>query len=82
MKTPPFKPGVEWRAGLADNLRRARLRSGLSVQDLADECGCQAQVIHSVERGDLVPSLHLAARLASVLGTTLDEIVPAPDFPP
>jgi transcriptional regulator with XRE-family HTH domain len=60
-----------------------RQAHGLSVAELADRAGCQAEMIDELERGNLAPSLAPLSRIARALGvrvgTLLDDVdVPGP----
>jgi len=54
-------------ARLAQNLRRLRLASGLSQEDLADRCGLHSTYVGGVERGERNVTLHTLAKLAAAL---------------
>lgn len=55
--------------------RDVRRRSGLSQQEVAARGGCDQSRISEVERGQYLPSLDLAARVATGLGCSLAELV-------
>jgi putative transcriptional regulator len=46
----------------------------LTQADLAKAIEVSRQTVISIERGDYSPSVHLALRLASVLGTTVEAL--------
>lgn len=52
-------------------LRKAR---SLRQEDLAAECGVTRQTIIAVENDRYDPSLHLAMRIAQVLGAPVEDI--------
>lgn len=55
-------------------LREARIQAGLSPKDLAKAVGiCRASYVN-IELGKRNPSLKLAAKIASVLHKSIDEI--------
>lgn len=56
---------------LGRRLREARLRSGLSLRDLADRANTSASFLSRIERGQRCPSVIVAARLAAILGEDL-----------
>ena len=47
----------------------------LSVQDLADRCGCEAEVIEKLEAGDVPPSLAPLIKLTRALGVRLGTLM-------
>ena len=71
---------VDSAAGLAQRLREARQRAGLSQRALARGI-CTAAYVSRLEKGERIPSLQLLRRLASRLGADADELasgLPAP----
>ncbi len=56
-------------------LRQARLAKGLTTYDLAKEVGVSAASISRMERQLQYPSIATAARLASFLDLTLEQIL-------
>jgi transcriptional regulator with XRE-family HTH domain len=56
------------------NLRAARLKAGLSQEEVANACGLHRTEISLLERGRRQPRLETLARLADLLGSTLDEL--------
>lgn len=55
-------------------LRRAREARGLTQADLASKAGTTRVHYRRIEQGEQHPSIYLAQRIASILGTTTDEI--------
>ena len=60
------------RDDFGDQLARARKARRLSRAQVAEAIGTSAPVIGRYERGEVTPSVDAAARLADVLGVTLD----------
>ncbi|KKL04559.1 hypothetical protein LCGC14_2614840 [marine sediment metagenome] len=54
----------------AENLRRHRLRAGLSQEKLGDRCDLHRTEVGLLERGERRPRLDTIARLARGLGVT------------
>jgi len=59
---------------VANRIEDLRTRANLSRQELAEQVGVHYQTIGYIERGEYSPSLVLALRIASVLGTSIEEI--------
>jgi molybdate-binding protein/DNA-binding XRE family transcriptional regulator len=59
---------------LRTGLREARLRAGLSQQQLADAAGVSRQTVAGLESGAYGPSVAVALRLAAALGTGVEEL--------
>jgi putative transcriptional regulator len=59
---------------VANRVEDLRTRANLSRQELAEQVGVHYQTIGYIERGEYSPSLVLALRIASVLGTSIEEI--------
>ena len=57
-----------------DTVRRLRIESGLSQQQLADLVGVSRQTIAAVEKGDYNPTIKLCLAICRVLDKTLDEL--------
>jgi putative transcriptional regulator len=57
-----------------ESLIAARKARGFTQQTLADAVGVRVLSVARWERGNIVPSLHLAIRLARVLGVTVEEL--------
>jgi putative transcriptional regulator len=56
------------------NLRELRFTRGLSQEELAREVGVVRQTIAYLEKGEYMPSLGLAHRLATFFDTTIDQL--------
>jgi putative transcriptional regulator len=59
---------------LTNTLRDERARLGWTQAELAERVGVSRKTINTVENGVFVPSTTLALKLASALGTTVEEI--------
>ncbi|HRD27477.1 MAG TPA: helix-turn-helix transcriptional regulator [Caulobacter sp.] len=59
---------------LANGLKAARTRLGLTQADLADRVGVTRKTINTVENGVFVPSTVLALRLAKALGEPVEAL--------
>jgi putative transcriptional regulator len=60
---------------IANRIRRLRFERNEMTQDqLAGLAGCTRQTIIALEQGRYVPSLELAFRIASALGTPLEKV--------
>ena len=58
-----------------DNLRLARKYKGLTMQQVAERLGyARAETYGKYERGELLPNIALAKRIADVLECSLDEL--------
>lgn len=73
---PKFSPGPEgaaatdvWR--LANSLKRARQRRGMTQQALARKADISARSIQDLERGNVWPSLNTVSHVARCLGLKL-----------
>jgi len=53
---------------VAANLRKARLRAGLSQEEFAERCGYHRTYIGSIERGERNITLNTLSNIASTLG--------------
>lgn len=54
-----------------DSVRRARLRVGLTQEELADKCGLDRSYIGGVERGERNPTLSVIEKIAVGLGVSI-----------
>ena len=59
---------------LGRRTRRARLERGMTQSELAHAARVGANYIPRLERGELVPSVEAAYRIARALGVSLDEM--------
>jgi transcriptional regulator with XRE-family HTH domain len=57
-----------------ENLRQARVDAGLRKEDLASRAECSYPSVHSYEVGKSAPSANILARLADVLGISIDSL--------
>ena len=58
-----------------DNLRLARKYRGLTMQQVAERLGyVRAETYGKYERGEKLPNIALAKRIADALGCSLDEL--------
>ena len=63
------------RARLPGQLAQARDAVGLKQYGLASRAGVSRDMIRDIERGESIPTLFLAARLAFALGMTLEQFI-------
>lgn len=82
---PPLLPGLLGQAPpgtmMAERLREARLRAGISARQLAFQLGCSPSMISQIERGKAAPSVSLLYAIATALGISLDSLFPDPGQP-
>lgn len=57
-----------------NKVRELRTKAGLTQDDLASAVDATRQTIISIEKGDYVPSVLLAMRLADALGKKVSEV--------
>jgi DNA-binding XRE family transcriptional regulator len=62
-------------------IEAARVRAGLSRQQLAEAVGVHYQTVGYLERGEYSPSLSLALRLSRVLDVPVDDLFSLDPFP-
>ncbi|MBC8792748.1 MAG: transcriptional regulator [Tagaea sp. CACIAM 22H2] len=69
---------------VARNLRRLRVRAGLSQENLAYDAGIDRSYVGRLERGLENPSVAILEKLSKVLGVKLAEffVIPAAGEPP
>ena len=60
---------------LGERIRHYRHASGMLQRELADAVGVAEKRICFIENGMKAPSLELTARIAGVLGVTLNDLV-------
>ena len=60
---------------LSRNLRVLRHRVGLNQAQLAIQVGCRNNAISLYESGRIEPTLRIGARLAEILGVTVDTLL-------
>ena len=59
---------------LTTTIRQLRTEKGLTQEQLADEVGVVRQTIAYLEKGEYMPSLALAWRLARFFGKGVEEV--------
>jgi transcriptional regulator with XRE-family HTH domain len=59
---------------MGERLEALRKRSGLTQSDLANASGVPIGTIRNFEQGRRIPLFRVAARLAYIIGCTLDEL--------
>lgn len=62
-------------ANFGDRLQQARKAKELSREDLAEAIGTSAPIVGRYERGDMMPSIETASKMASALDVSLDFLV-------
>jgi transcriptional regulator with XRE-family HTH domain len=66
--TPPILPRLaRLLSGLGDNIRKARLRRGHSLETVAERAGITRKTLYRVERGDPAVALGIYARVLQAL---------------
>ena len=55
-------------------MKEARIRAGLSQQELADKLGVSRQTINAIEKGDYNPTFRLCVGICRALGLTLNDL--------
>jgi len=60
---------------LAANLRLARMRNGMSQEDLASAAGIDRTYVSGIERGVRNPTITVLARFAEALKTTCAQLL-------
>ncbi len=59
-----------------EKLRKVRLRTSISQEELAERAGLHRTYVSSVERGERNISLVNIERLAKALGVTMRDLIP------
>lgn len=59
---------------LLNRLKELRARDGLSQTDLAKQTGSSRQTISLIERGDYLPSILIAMKIAKVFQMPVDDV--------
>ncbi len=59
---------------VANSLRQQRTKRGLTQDDLAEKVSATRQTIIAIEKGNYIPSVLLALRLADVLELKVEEL--------
>lgn len=57
-----------------ERIRHLRAQHGLTQQQVADEVNVSRQTIVAMETSAYAPSVHLALKVAAVLGSTVEKI--------
>lgn len=68
-------PDVEASTTPGQKIRNRRFRCGLTQAQLADKCGVTTKSIYLWEKGKSNPSSRLIARVAAVLGCSIDDLL-------
>ena len=55
-------------------MKEARLRAGLSQQELAERVGVSRQTVNAIEKGDYNPTIRLCVGICRALGLTLNDL--------
>jgi transcriptional regulator with XRE-family HTH domain len=64
-------------AAIGSSVRRARVRSGLSTRELAQKASMSQPFLSNIENGRSTPSVATLYKLASALGVSASELLPA-----
>ncbi len=72
---PQPQPGDLAREAVAANLRRFRLRRGLSLRELAETSASSKGLLSQIERGVANPTLDVLGRLATALDVTVGDLI-------
>ena len=59
---------------LTTTIKALRTEAGLTQEELADRVGAVRQTIAYLEKGEYMPSLALAWRIAKAFGKSVDEV--------
>ncbi len=65
---------------IGKNLQKLRKQKNLTQEALAEQVGVARQTIAKWETGESVPDLEMAAKLASVMEVSLDDLTNAPEY--
>ena len=65
---------------IGKNLQKLRKQKNLTQEALAEHVGVARQTIAKWETGESVPDLEMAAKLASVMEVSLDDLTNAPEY--
>lgn len=61
---------------VAEKVRKARVRKGMSQEELAHEANLYRTYIHHVEAGRYSPSAYVIYKIAKALGISHSELLP------
>ncbi len=59
---------------MVNKIKKTRLEKGISQHELAQILNISVSYLNKVERGNRIPSLMLAVRIANVLDISVDEL--------
>ncbi len=59
---------------LTTNIRQLRLMANMTQEELADAVGAVRQTIAYLEKGEYMPSLALAWRIAQIFNKSIEEV--------
>ena len=65
---------------ISKSLQKLRKQKNLTQEALAEQVGVARQTIAKWETGESVPDLEMAAKLASVMEVSLDDLTNAPEY--
>ena len=65
---------------IGKNLQKLRKQKNMTQEALAEQVGVARQTIAKWEAGESVPDLEMAAKLASVMEVSLDDLTNAPEY--
>lgn len=75
----PTAPPPDWvlarRRAIGDNIREARIRAGLTQEQLAELAGMDRQSINRIEQGHQAALIDNLIRIADALGVPLADLV-------
>ena len=63
----------------SENLKKLRKENGVSQAELAKRIGVDQSLVAKCEQGSRLPNIVLGVELATVLGTTVEELVKGTD---
>lgn len=64
---------------IGESIRKIRLHSGLTQQEIADRCDLTKSMISKIENGKVVPAVGTLQRLARALGVKVSALMEAPE---
>ena len=59
---------------MVNKVRLYRIAKEMRQQDLAEAAGCSQQEISAIEKGEIIPTVYVAFRIARVLGRSVEEL--------
>lgn len=62
------------RAIMADNLRKCRVFSNLSLESVGESVGCDPSTISNYEQGKYIPTYETMWALADLYGVSIDDL--------